>query len=95
MRWSKRQELIAIANFKKIPYRQISSMLGKSEKSISGRLCKSGYKKCPNYTEMEIYMLQNFPVRIVSPFIPHKSFNALKIKKCRICKCIPANVSIQ
>ncbi len=72
-------------------YRDIAALIGKNENQVFAFLSRQHIRKIPNYTEMEIYMLQNFPVNICAPFIPHKTFNALKIKKSRICRCTPAN----
>lgn len=82
--WKTRQKLIAIANYKKKTYRELSEKLGKSETAISLFLCSQGVVKCRNYTETETYLLENFPARQCAQFIPHKSLNAIKIKQSRI-----------
>lgn len=48
--------------------------------------CSTSKKKIPNYTEMGLYLLQNFNYRLCAEFIKHKSLNALKIKQWRLPK---------
>lgn len=82
-------------NYRSCTHAQIAERLNKKPKTVSEYLRKRGLKKCPNYTEMEIYMLANFSVKHCANFITHKSINALKIKKWRINKAILASESIK
>jgi hypothetical protein len=90
-KWTTRQKLIAIANYKTKDYRQIGDMIGKSPNQIHSFLARNNFKKIPDYSEMEDYMLLNFPAKLCAQFIPKKTLNALKIKQCRLRKNIRAN----
>jgi len=90
-KWTTRQKLIAIANYKKKDYLSIARQIGKKPDQVFALLSRNHIKKIPNYTEMETYILQNFPVKVCAQFIPHKTINALKIKQCRLRKCTPVN----
>ena len=72
------------SGYKEKPITDIATELQRSPKSIYNWLNRRKLLKRPRYSEMEIYMLQNFPVKTVAQFIPHKSVNALKIKKSRL-----------
>ncbi len=67
-----------------MPIRKVAEILHKNPDTVNGWLLSHGYKKCPNYTEMECYLLSNFSVNACAQFIPHKSKNALKIKGWRL-----------
>lgn len=73
-----------INNFREMPIRKVAEILKKNPDTVNNWLLQHGYKKCPNYTEMECYLLQNFSVQNCSQIITHKSKNALKIKKWRL-----------
>lgn len=73
-----------VNNFREMPIRKVAEMLNKNPDTVNNWLLQHGYKKCPNYTEMEVYLLENFSVTNCSQIITHKSKNALKIKKWRL-----------
>lgn len=85
-RWNKTSTILAVNNFKKLTHAEIAKNLDKNPKAVSEWLRSRGFLKCPNYTETEIYILENFPAKNCTQFIPHKSLNALRIKKHRILK---------
>ncbi len=76
--------MIMINNFREMPIRKVAEILNKNPDTVNNWLLQHGYKKCPNYTEMEVYLLENFSVANCSQIITHKSKNALKIKKWRL-----------
>lgn len=75
-------------NYRSCTHKQLAEQLNKSPKAVAEWLRKRGLKKCPNYTETEVYLLANFSVKHCSQFIKNKSINALRIKQCRIRKAM-------
>lgn len=85
-RWEKIDAIIALSNFNKMTHEEISEKIGKSPSAVAEWLRLRGHLKRPNYTETEVFLLENFPVNHCAPFIPHKTKNALRIKKHRLLK---------
>lgn len=81
--------------FKEKQHAEIAAELEKSPKAVAEWLRTHGMKKCPNYTEMEIYLLSNFKAKYCQQYIPHKTLNALKIKQCRLKRSTRASASIR
>lgn len=82
-------------HYKERKHSDIAAEIGKSPKAVSQWLRIHGFQKCPNYTEMETYLLANFTASHCLAFIPHKSINALKIKQCRMRQLTRASVSMR
>ena len=83
-KWTFNDRAIAIGNYKEMPIAQIAKELDRNPDTVNNWLRTHGYRKCPNYTEMEIYLLLNFSFDHCHQIIKHKSRNALKIKQWRL-----------
>jgi len=90
-KWNSTSAHIAYLEHKTLTHKEIAEIIGKKPKTVAAWLANRGLLKRPNYTETEIYILQNFHVHNCAQFIPNKSINALKIKQCRLRKATPAN----
>lgn len=57
------QRAIIKAGYLQQKHTDIAAELGKNPKSVSEWLRRHNLKKCPNYSEMEIYILLNFSIK--------------------------------
>lgn len=86
MSWNKQSANFILSNYKKMDIAEIARHIGKKPKTVNAWLNRNGYYKRPNYTETETFLLTHFPAKLCKPFIPHKSSEALRVKRFRILK---------
>jgi transposase-like protein len=71
---------------KGVSVREIARRWGKNEKAVSNWFSARKYYKNRPYGAFEEYILTHFPARLCAEFIPDKSINSLKIKRCRLTR---------
>jgi len=84
-RWPSAYQKLAIAQFRHLTHAEIARIIGKDKRQVAAFLENRGYKKIPNWTEMEILIIKNGSTKFAHELLPHRSRNAIRIKKHRLC----------